>query len=160
MSDKESSFIAYYNRYKNKIYVYFLYRVGFDKNIAEDLTSEVFLKAFKSFDGFDETRSFQSWIFAISHNHLVNYYKSYKQEVLLEEAENVFQRTEAKIEVKQELERIFKIINNMEEDVKEILLMRFVDELTNTEIAHILNKEEGAVRTQISRCLSKLREII
>ena len=46
----------------------------------------------------------------------------------------------------------------MEDSVREVLLLRFVDGLTNTEIAGLLGKEEGAVRTQISRCLSKLRE--
>ena len=55
MRKNQDNFIPYYNQFKNKIYNYFLYRVGFDKSLAEDLTSEVFVKALKSFDDFDES---------------------------------------------------------------------------------------------------------
>ena len=160
MPKKQESFVAYYNQFKDKIYAYFLYRVGFDIKVAEDLTSEAFLKALKKFDDFDTEKPFQPWIFAISHNHLVNHYKSAKREVPLEEIQNFVKCAGVKIEEKFELERVMGIINQMKEGDKEILLLRFAQGLTNMEIADVLDKEEGAVRTQISRSLSKLREVL
>lgn len=160
MSDKKDNFISYYNEFKDKIYAYFYYRSGYNQSLAEDLTADVFLKAFQNFDSFDETRSFKSWIYAISHNHLVNYYKIPKRETELTEAEDVGQSEDAMHEVKYELARVMKVIESMEYHDKEVLLLKFVDELTNSEIANILNKEEGAVRTQISRSLAKLRKIL
>ncbi len=157
MEISHNNFIGYYNQYKDKIYTYFLYRVGFKRELAEDLTSEVFLKALDNFDGFDQNRSFQSWIYAIAHNHLVNYYRTANREVEL--AENTFSTRSdiQKIELGYELEMVLKEINNMEESDKEVLLMRFVDQLSNTEIAELLGKEDGAIRTRISRSLVKLR---
>ncbi len=154
----QDSFISYYEKYKDKIYLYFLYRVNFNRDTAEDLTSEVFLKALKSFENFDHNRSFQAWIYAIAHNHLVNYYRTAKREVEL--TENIFSTKEdiKKIEVNYELDLVLKEINGLEDSDKEILLMRFVDELTNPEIADLLDKEEGAIRTKISRSLDKLRK--
>jgi len=158
MATGQDNFIGYYNQYKDKIYVYFLYRVGFNREIAEDLTSEVFLKALKSFDTFDIARPFQSWIYAIAHNHLVNHYRVANREVELTENTFSTQSDTKKIELGYELEIILKEIDNMEASDKEVLLMRFVDQLTNAEIAELLGKEEGAVRTKISRSLAKLRE--
>jgi RNA polymerase sigma-70 factor (ECF subfamily) len=158
MSEGNNQFIDYYNQYKNKIYVYFLYRVGFNRTTAEDLTSEVFLKALKSFTNFDQTRSFQAWVYAIAHNHLVNYYRVAQREVELTEDAFSTQSDSKKIELGYELEMILKEINNLEESDREVLLMKFVDQLTNTEIAELLHKEEGTIRTKISRSLAKLRE--
>lgn len=160
MAKKRESFISYYNQFKDKIYAYFLYRVGFDIKLAEDLTSEAFLKAFKKFEDFDLDKPFQPWIFAISHNHLVNHYKASKREVPLDEIEGLAKSAGVKYEEKFELERVMKIINQMEESDKEVLLLRYVQGLDNSEIAEVLEKEEGAVRTQISRSLFKLRQII
>jgi len=154
----QDSFISYYEKYKDKIYLYFLYRLNFNKTTAEDLTSEVFLKALKSFENFDQNRSFQAWIYTIAHNHLVNYYRTAKREVEL--TENIFSTAadSQKIELNYELDLVLKEINSLEESDKEILLMRFVDQFSNTEIADLLGKEEGAVRTKISRSLDRLRK--
>ena len=50
-------FIKYYLKYRDKIYNYFLYRLNFDREVAEDLTSEAFLRAFKKFADFDEKKA-------------------------------------------------------------------------------------------------------
>lgn len=160
MAKNKASFIFYYNQFKNKIYAYFLYRVNFDKKLAEDLTSEVFLKALKSFAGFNGDKPFQPWIFTISRNHLINYYKSCKREVALETVENFLPYTDNSAVERYELEQVMRVINRMEAGDREILLLRYAQGLNNSEIAELLNKEEGAVRTQFSRSLAKLREIL
>ena len=115
---------------------------------------------FKNFDQFDETKKFQSWIYTIAHNHLVNHYKSDKHEVSLDLVKDFLQYFDKKAEEKYELERIFKIIDSMDKTDSEILQLKLVDELNNQEIADILKKEEGTIRTQISRSLGKLRKIL
>jgi len=154
------NFIFYYNRFKNKIYAYFLYRVNFDRKTAEDLTSEVFLKAFKNFSGFDGARSFQSWVYSISRHHLINYYKTSKRQVSLTEAINLPAKSDSAVENHLELERAVKAINSLGAGYQELLLMRYLEGLTNGEIASILGKEEGAVRAQISRGRAQLKKIL
>lgn len=160
MDSKSDNFIGYYDQFKNKIFVYFLYRVNFNREVAEDLTSEVFLKALKSFADFDQSRSFQSWIYAIAHNHLVNYYRVANRETQLLEDQYLTKGDIDKVELEYELEAIMKIIKLMDSSDQEVLLMRFVDQLSNTEIAMLLDKDEGAIRTKISRSLAKLRELL
>lgn len=160
MAEPKDSFLGYYEQYKNKIFVYFLYRVNFNRTIAEDLTSEVFLKALDHFDSFEQTRSFQSWIFAIAHNHLVNHYRVAHRETELLEDQFIVTGEFEQIDQKQELQRIFSAINTMSDSDKEVLLLRFVDQLSNTEISALLEKDEGAIRTKMSRSLAKLRDIL
>jgi RNA polymerase sigma-70 factor (ECF subfamily) len=154
------SFVFYYEQFKNKIYNYFWYRVGFDQKLAEDLTSEAFLKALKKFADFDGARPFGPWIFTIAHNHLVNHYKLAGRETSLTEQENRFEATGDNLDERLELERIIEIINTMDAADKEVLLLRFTEGLSNSEIAEVLGKAEGTVRTQISRSLARLRELI
>jgi len=160
MLDSAASFVPYYNKYKNKVYVYLLYHVGFNRSVAEDLTSEVFLKAFQNFGTFDRGRSFQSWIYAIAHNHLVNHYRASKPEATLDQAENVGHREDSKLEARYELARVQAVIERMDVTDREILLLRYLNDLSNTEIAQTLGKDEGAVRPQISRSLLKLRQLL
>jgi len=149
--------LFFYNQYKDKIFNYFWYRVNFNRTLAEDLTSEVFIKAFKNFTDFDQSRSFQSWIYAIGKNHLMNHYRVADREVNLEAVEEKKVDEFRNIENRLEIERILSEVGKMDEYHREVLLYRFADGLDNREIAEILSKDEGAVRTQISRALEVLR---
>lgn len=153
-------YLKNYKEYKDKIYTYILYRVDFNSELAEDLTSEVFLKAWDHYKNFDESRSFQAWIYTIAKNHLKNYYRTCYREVCLENVKEPSIEFKQRIEIDIELKRVVDVIKNMNESYREVLLMRFVDELSNKEIANILGKEEGAIRTHISRALNELRERI
>jgi len=160
MASNHNGFIVHYNQFKDKIYNYFWYRIGFDQKTAEDLTSEVFLKALKKIADFDDTRPFGPWIFAIAHNHLINYYKMNHRELPLEDQIHLVSPNNQDIEEKLEIERVIAQINTLEAGDREILLLKFVDDLTNTEIATLLDKKEGAVRTHLSRSLAKLRGLL
>jgi RNA polymerase sigma-70 factor (ECF subfamily) len=114
----------------------------------------------KAFASFDENQKFQSWIYAIAHNHLINHYaRSGRATVPLEELEDFIPDTsDNQFEEKYEAEQVLQVIDEMADSDRDILRFRFVDELDYREIADILCKEEGAVRTQVSRSLEKLRQ--
>ncbi len=155
---EHKEFLEYYHAFKDKIHTYFWYRVNFDQTTAEDLTSEVFIKAFRHFDTFDRERSFQAWIYKIAKNHLLNWYRVAGRELALEHAETVGHNPKTRTEAALELEQVIGEMQRLDDYHREVLLLRFVDGLDNNEIASLLDKDEGAVRTQISRALKKLRE--
>jgi len=155
-SNKE--FLEYYDKYKNKIYNYFLYRLNFNKDVAEDMTSEVFIKAFSHFDSFNPDGSFQAWIYAIAHNLLINHWRTANREVSLEYAVNLTTNMMISTHNALELEKALIAIKQMDEYSREVLLLKFVDGFSSHEIAHVLNKNDGAVRTQISRAQALLKE--
>lgn len=150
-------YLKYYNGYKDKIYTYVYYRVGSSKVVAEDLTSEIFLKALKNFESFDTDKSFQAWIYKIAKNHIINYYEK-KKDVSLDEARTKTKDYTEQISDKYAVEMVMKEIKNLKDSYREVLLLRFVNELTNEEIAHVLDEDHGAIRTRISRALSALRK--
>lgn len=156
ISDKE--FMRNYDKYKNKIYTYFLYRVNFNQTIAEDLTSDVFLKAYKNIDRFLPGSSFQAWVYKIAKNHLLNYYRTCNREIDLEAASNIGECFKDKLDAQMELEKVMIEIDKLDDYYREVLLLRYVNHLSNEEIAEVLEKDEGAVRTQISRAMKILRE--
>jgi RNA polymerase sigma-70 factor, ECF subfamily len=158
MAKTDKIFLNHYNQYKDKIFTFFLYRVNFNRAIAEDLTSEAFIKALENFARFDDDRSFQAWIYTIAGNHLKNYYRTCNREVDLEYAKNKTREFHNSLNASLELETVMEKISLLETYHKDVLLLRFVDGLSNTEIADVLGKDEGAVRAQMSRALGVLRE--
>jgi RNA polymerase sigma-70 factor (ECF subfamily) len=157
MKAKDQQFLEYYEKFKDKIFNYFWYRVNFNRDIAEDLTSEVFIKALSNFDSYDEDRSFQTWVYRIAHNHLVNYYRVCNRETALDPDAHSYDNLD-KLNASIELKKLLIEIRQLEPYYRDVLEMRFIDGLANDEIADLLGKDEGAVRTQISRALQYIRD--
>jgi len=166
------SFLKYYNKYRDKIFNYFFYRTSFNRGLSEDLVSDVFEKAINAIDSFDETKEFGPWIYRIAHNHLIDYYKKDKKdfsiEALFESDSNIEIETnlsyredfEYKIDNEILREDLLKAINKLSDKDKEIITLKFIDDLDYEEISNLLNKKEGAIRVMIHRALLKLKNII
>ena len=158
-----SEFTKYYEEFKKGIFNYILYRVGFDRDTAEDLTSEIFIKAFEHFDSYDRKRPFKTWIFTIAHTHLINFRVGQKKTLPLNEAVDLV-REGSKGELRQDsvdhdiaMSKIMSLVTDLPEAQREIVILRYVNDLSNNEIAHLIGKEEGAVRTALSRAIGTLR---
>lgn len=159
-TDALQEFTRYYEEHKKTIFNYLLYRVGFDRDMAEDLTSDVFLKAFQAFDSYDRNRSFKTWVFTIAHNHLVNYYAARKTVLPLEEVVEVVKEVPATemLDEKMLVSKILHLVSKLPAAQQELVTLRYVNDLSHQEIAGIVGKEEGAVRTAISRAIATLRD--
>ena len=158
-----NEFTRYYEEHKKSIFNYILYRVGFNRDTAEDLTSEIFLKAFEHFDSYDRDRPFKAWIFPIAHNHLINFRTAQKPVLPLDDAIDVvkdesknahFQDT---VDHEAMMSKILTLVEKLPEAQREIVIMRYVNDLSNSEIAHATGKDEGAIRTALSRAITTLR---
>lgn len=157
-----ADFLPHYDQYKHKIFSYLYYRCGRNKEIAEDLTSEVFLKALEKFYTFKKDSSFQSWIYAIAHHHLIDYFRkeSGKETVDLEEVDNLLM---AEDDVKSALtrrvaaEEVEMLLSHLSDEEREILLLRYHDDLPMKDIAESVGKPEPTIRVTIHRALMKLR---
>jgi RNA polymerase sigma-70 factor, ECF subfamily len=159
--DREA-FGKLYQRHLDSIYRYIFFRVNRDQKNAEDLTETVFFKALDKLDSFDENGlGFRPWIYRIAHNLVVDYYRRYKKHVALGEAipdEN--QNVEEKIFREFEIKNTLKAMDSLTGEQREIIIMRFVNGLSNREIAKVLSKKEDAVRSMQYRALTSLRKIV
>lgn len=150
-----------YERYIDLMYRYLRSRVTEDQT-AEDLTEVVFLKAFQSLDRYQERGwPFSSFLYQIARNQLADHYRRLRDEVSLEEAQdlqapdNDLTRTAV---VDERLLILQDALEKLPEDYQEIIRLRLLLELPTPDVAAILNRSEGAIRVLLHRALKALRK--
>lgn len=157
MAPDRAAFLQHYDAFKDRIYTYFWYRTGFKREVAEDLTQDVFLKAFQAFHAFDTGRPFAPWIFRIAHNHLVNHYRGQRPTIPIDEIPELPAPHRNDLEHQLEWERVRACMGTLSPDDRDLLLLRYVDGLTHDEIAQVVGKRPVAVRVAVHRATRKLR---
>ena len=153
-----------YERYLDDIYHYLFYRVSGEQD-AEDLTEKVFLKAWRALTSYPPQQiSFRVWIYRIAHNTAVDYYRTRKKTADFDQLEEVqsdeMMRPEQVVSVNERNHSLLEAIKQLKEDHQDVLLCRFVVELTHLETAAVMERSEGAVRTLQFRALDALRKIL
>jgi len=156
-----------YKQYVDRIYNYIYFRCGNVRD-AEDLTEKVFFKAMSHIKGYKHMGlPFSAWLYRIAHNLVANYHRdrARKQEISLEEIPGqVFPQMklnpEKRVEASQEVQDLLHTIRKLSPIRQELLLLKFVDRLSNAEIGKVLRKSEGAVKSLYHRTLLELRELM
>lgn len=143
-----------------KVYRYVFFRVDRDRDLAEDLVSEIFLKALEKFETFDSEGSFIAWVFGITKNHLVDYFRKAKQTVSLDEIENIVPsklKTGEETDKNMDMGHLRAAMKTLSEEKKELIELRYLSEYSFKEIAQIVEKDETAVRVMVHRTLKELK---
>ena len=153
-----------YDTYAPKIYAY-IYRHVHDAPRAEDLTSTVFLKMLESLDKNNFAKDkLQSWLYRIAHNVIIDdvRYQQRRPVQPLYDTVSVSSEEDPLHLVDQQLEKevIWNAIQQLTEDQKNVIILRFGEGLTAPQVAQILNKTEEAVRALQRRGLANLRKIL
>ncbi len=157
------AFSLLYELNVNRIYNYVFYRVGSEVD-AEDITSRVFFRAFGHISNYvDKGVPFSAWLYRIAHNLIANWHRDNfrRHEVSLDEHIDLPQRIEqpeSTLEQTQEIELLLKGIRNLPDDRQQLLVLKFTEHLSNAEIAVIMKKSEGAVKSLYHRSLASLKD--
>ena len=162
-ADNESALSGLYEEYFDKIARYAYYRIG-DRNEAEDIAGEVFLKALESLKSYKERGvPMQAWLFKIAHNLVIDYYRKMQKrktvpidEVEIEGGINPVIVAERNID----LERVIKAMDQLTHEQREVLGLRFFGGLSSREAGQVLSKSDGAVREMQRASIEKLRNIL
>jgi len=159
--DKEWFFIKQYNKFYVKIFNYIYYRCGQNRDLADDLTSEIFLKAYEKIDSYDSKRAFSSWIYTVARNHLIDYYRSYKPESSLENLtkDPTSSTFIGDVRDKDQVIRLMKKLEQENPAYQEVLQLKYFGECSTEEIAEILDLSPNSVYVTIHRALSKLKQL-
>lgn len=168
LKDKHA-FSEIVHRYESAIFRY-VKRLGCrDKSDADDVLQEIFIKVFINLNDYDPNLKFSSWLYRIAHNETISFFRKKKArpnvldvndaegffENLVDETDFVelaHQNYDAQI-----VRDAFSVINKK---YKEILMLRFLEEKSYTEISDILRIPEGTVATLISRGKKELKSIL
>lgn len=157
---QSASFGVLYDRYLDKIYRFIYYKT-FSKEVAEDLTSDVFHRALKSLGSFDVTKgNFSTWLYRIARNRVIDYYRTNKETVPIDDVFDigVDERTEAVIDATAKLKEVTAYLETINAKQREIIMLRVWEEKSYREIADIVGGTEDSVKMAFSRSIRELRE--
>lgn len=146
-----------------QVFGYVFIRTNQNKSLAEDIVSEIFLKAVENFDQFDENKgSFKSWIFKVCKNYLIDYFRSKKNQepISIDNLTNELKDDhDSKKTANQAIEnqQIMEAINTLPETKKEIIMLRYFAGYTYEEIAEITNETANNTRVKLHRTLEELK---
>jgi len=157
------------DRYQGDIHRMIYYRIRARMD-AEDLTQDVFIRAYRSISRLREPQRFRGWLYTIAVNRVNDYlrkkrvrsiFKSSDENVDIQpDADQLREQPEALEQVLKEdfwrqVGRIAKKLSKME---REVFMLRFLDNLNINEIAQILKKSESTVKTHLYRALAKFKK--
>ncbi|MEA3308674.1 MAG: sigma-70 family RNA polymerase sigma factor [Chloroflexota bacterium] len=153
-----------YRRYVNRIYNYHYRHTG-NRADAEDLTSQTFQRALRYLRKYRHRGTFQAWLFKIAHNLMANHHRDrgrHPQVTMDAVAPLVTEKGQPgeALSIREETAHLLHVISTLPEERQTLIGLKFVEELSNAEIAEVLGRTEGAVKALYYRTLHYLREIM
>jgi RNA polymerase sigma-70 factor (ECF subfamily) len=157
-----AAFGLLYERYVAKIYNYVYYRTG-DHHEAEDLTARTFQRAMAHVSRYrDQGVPFSAWLYRIAHNLVANWHRDRgrRQLVGLDDVAHLSAgaRPESAAEVNEERAQLLSAIRRLPDERQQLLILKFVEHLSNAEIGKVMGRTEGAVKSLYHRTLLSLRD--
>jgi len=154
-----SWFEALYEKYIDVIYGFILRKTS-NSDVAEDICSEVWIKVLRSLEFFWEkdNANFKSWIYTIAQNTVIDYYRTRKQDISVEDIAQpwISENFTEVIDAKSKLEQVTKYMSTLKPIEREIVTLRIWDDLSYKHIAKILERKEDACKKTFSRALKKI----
>jgi RNA polymerase sigma-70 factor, ECF subfamily len=151
-----------YERYYIRVYRYVYHRLG-NQADAEDITALVFMKALEALPSYETRRSsFAPWLFRITRNTVIDHYRRKRAQSPIEDAELIAGgadpvSTALNAEQRDELQ---SLLQHLSPDQRDVVLLRYSSDLSFTEIASTLSKNEPAIRMLLHRGLRKLKLVV
>jgi RNA polymerase sigma-70 factor, ECF subfamily len=162
--ESEEMFVELVHRYESRLRRYISRIAAFPEEEVEEILQDVFLSVWKNLRGVDPKIKFSSWIYRIAHNQTISLFRKFKTrgraqeteltpELFLPTTENFVSDFDSKINVK----LIRSALNKMPSKYREIIILRFFEDLSYDEISDILKCSIGTVSTLVARAKKKFR---
>ena len=169
-AQRESDPVAFdglYLLFADRVFRYLLARLG-DVELTEEVTSQVFLRLIEKVHMYrigpkDNVAIFSAWLYRMSYNKMVDILRARRRENLvdLQHAERlVGSRSMDDVHERLDHQEIFDKLQLLNEQQREVLILRFIEELSITETAHTMQKSEGAVKALQHRALASMRRYL
>lgn len=144
----------------------FLYKQTLQKELAMDLTQEVFISVLQSIHTFDQRKaSFRTWLYRLATNRIIDYYRSiyYKYHQLIvpmeEESLNGEEDFTIRLEQQQDLEKVVAVVNQLDAGSQEIFRLKLFAEYTFRDIAEVLDLPESTVKTKFYTAQKYVKQV-
>lgn len=164
LNGSEAAMEVLARKYYRMIFAFVYRKVG-DKELAYDLTQDIFIKMMNKIQLFSNQGSFKGWLLTIAVNHCRDYWKSsahIRRNQQTEIPENLQSRNEETpfiFEQKEKRKQVKALINALPEPQKEVVILRYFHDLKIREIAEVTAANEATVKSRLRQALKKLRII-
>jgi RNA polymerase sigma-70 factor (ECF subfamily) len=152
-----------YQRHYPGIYRYVYYRVG-DASIAEDLTADIFLKMLQAIESYSiQGIPFSAWLYRIARNRIIDHLRRQPPKAALQLEEGRLETAEmGEVELETALHRdqLAQALQALTDEQRQVIILKFIEDMDNATIAAIMNKTEGAVKSLQHRALDSLRRYL
>jgi RNA polymerase sigma-70 factor (ECF subfamily) len=163
MMGEAAAYGALYDRYIDQIYRYVYARVA-SRDDAEDMTEEVFLKTWESLVNSRPTiTNFQAWLYRTAHNLVIDHYRTHKATHSLDQVPALNDDKplpERAVLDQLDNTRLVRAIQNLEPNLQQVIICRFINGLSHAETAQVLDTNENNTRIMQYRALKKLRKFL
>jgi RNA polymerase sigma-70 factor, ECF subfamily len=169
LSLKDQEYFGYLvERYQDKLARYVNRITAISKEEIEDILQEVFIKVYENLNDFDTSLKFSSWIYRITHNQVISQYRKKQarpQKISLDCDLDYFKNLASEVDIAQELsqeeraEEVEKLLNKLDFQYKEILILKYFERKSYTEISDILKKPVNTVGTLLYRARKQFKDI-
>jgi RNA polymerase sigma-70 factor (ECF subfamily) len=158
-SGNSEAFAELYDACVERVYRYVYFRVT-DASAVEDLTSQVFLKAWENLDHYQIGSSpFVAWLYTIARNLVIDFYRTQKSSIPLDEVTTLPAKEQSpveEVELRFSLQAMRDGLQALTDDQQQVLILKYIAGLPNENIAKLMNRREGAVRALQMRALQTL----
>ncbi|OGB75087.1 hypothetical protein A2810_01770 [candidate division Kazan bacterium RIFCSPHIGHO2_01_FULL_49_10] len=136
----------------------FVYLKTKDEDVAEDLTAEVFLKAWKGLKTYQPRAEvkFSTWLFAIARNAVVDYYRTTRQSLSFENLPEIADLNE--VDLYPEQTNLKEALSRIKPEYQQVLTLRYLDDVPIPKTSQIMKKKEGNIRALTNRALAALKK--
>jgi len=166
-SGNTGAFQILFEKYKDRIFRFIVSSYEHDQVKAEDYAQEIFLRIIKYRDKFNPAMVFSTWLYTVARNYCINQLRNRPKVILwsTEQESGVEYRANGKNAVEElegnELRKIIlDAIKELPENLRTVFVLREIDGLANSEVAEIMNIQEGNARTLLHRAKKKLQALI
>ena len=159
-----SAFGELYDRYQPMIYRFVAVKVS-RREEAEDITHQVFMSAWQNIRSYEHRgHPFSSWLYRIARNQVIDFYRARRDEVAIDAVDPEYFATPATAEftvpVRLEMESVRRALSRLKPDYQDVLIMRFMEDLSLKEVALALQKTEGAIKVMQHRAMNELKKAL
>ncbi|RSL29640.1 sigma-70 family RNA polymerase sigma factor [Salibacterium salarium] len=165
----QEEFERLYETYHHSLFQYLFYMVR-DKETAEELVQEVYIKVFHSIDSFEGKSSEKTWLYSIARHVGIDWIRKQNRKkrkwlgvlgpLSKEEIRDPAPLPEEIVSAKDEAREVFAGMEHCTPDQRQVLVLRFVDSLSINEAAEILGWSESKVKTTQHRAIKKLQDVL
>jgi len=159
---QKSDFKRFYHKHFDRVYRFVLFRVQMNREVAEDLTSEIFIKALEHFATYDPDRSQTAWIMTIARNRVMNHWRDQKHHADIDDLTFCLEGSDGvrDVQSRDDVRQVRQALRKLNEKDRQLIEMKHLLGYRYKEMQEVLDTKASTLRVETHRAVKKLKELL